>query len=178
MVFLDLMAERLTFERIATRLYDGLLVKHDAAGSQAGGPERPDLERIRDDELRHFALLGSALESLGADSTAVTPGADLASAVSLSLIQVVTDPRATLSEALRVMLIAELADNDGWLVLADMADRLDQDALAARFREALEQEDRHLARLRTWVSAMLSEQAGLGPTAPLGVSEIGQPMLE
>src|SRR4029079_7649936 len=125
------------------------------------GPDRDDLESIRDDEIRHFGLLRDALISLGADPTAVTPSADIAGVASMGLLQVVTDPRTTLTEALKTMLIAELADNDSWLILCDMAERLGETDLAASFREALDPEERHLARLRAWVSADLDAQAGL-----------------
>jgi rubrerythrin len=72
------------------------------------------------------------------------------------------------------MLIAELADNDGWLILADMAERLEETDLAASFREALEEEEQHLARLRTWVTADLDTQAGLEPR-PVEPVEVPQP---
>jgi hypothetical protein len=75
MVFLDLLGERLAFERTGTRLYEALLVKCRAADPRRDGPNRADLERIRDDELAHFALLARALETLGADPTAMTPSA-------------------------------------------------------------------------------------------------------
>jgi rubrerythrin len=176
MVFLDLVAERLAFERTGTRLYDALLVKYDASHAHAGGPERDDIERIRDDELRHFALLKDAIESLGGDPTAMTPSADVTAVASMGLVQVLTDPRTTLTEALKAILIAELADNDAWLVLTDMADRIGQHDLAIRFREALSEEENHLAHLRTWVTTMLDQQAGIEPKATLSADELGQPM--
>jgi hypothetical protein len=67
MVLLDLLGERLAFERTGTRLYEGLLVKLEAADPHPGGPTREDLERIRDEELEHFALLKKAMGALGAD---------------------------------------------------------------------------------------------------------------
>jgi len=162
-VFLDLIGERLAFERSGARLYDAVLVKLAAATARDRGPDRDDLESIRDDEIRHFGLLRDALISLGGDPTAVTPSADITGVAAAGLVQVVTDPRTTLTEALKTMLIAELADNDAWLVLSDMAERLGETGMAASFREALDQEEHHLARLRAWVSADLDAQAGLEP---------------
>jgi rubrerythrin len=166
MVFLDLIGERLAFERTGVRLYDAVLVKMETGSPREGGPDREDLESIRDDELRHFAMLREAMETLGGDPTAMTPSADIAGVASMGLVQVVTDPRTTLTEALKAMLIAELTDNDSWLLLADMAERLDQEELAMSFRRALEQEEEHLARLRAWVTADLDAQAGLEPEPP------------
>jgi rubrerythrin len=172
MVFLDLIGERLAFERTGTRLYDALIPKLEAADEHPQGPTREDLERIRDDELMHFALLKEALETLGADPTAVTPGADVAAMTSAGLVQTLSDPRVTLTQGLKAILVAELADNDGWLVLADVAARLGHDELADRFRGALAQEEEHLARVRSWLTAAIDGQAGLetrgGQPASLG----------
>lgn len=165
MVFLDLLGERLAFERTGTRLYEALLVKCEAGDPRPGGPVREDLESIRDDELAHFALLKKALEDLGADPTTMTPSADIAAVSAMGWVQVVTDPRTTLTEALKVLLAAELTDNDAWLVLADMAERLGQRELASSFRDALAQEEQHLARVRAWVIRAVDEQAGLEPMA-------------
>ena len=56
-LLIDKLGERLQFERSGTRLYEAMIAKYDAEGSFEGGPTRADLEAIRDDELRHFALL-------------------------------------------------------------------------------------------------------------------------
>src|SRR5207237_855711 len=92
-VFLDLLGERLAFERTGVRLYEALLVKCQAADPRPGGPDRADLERIRDDELRHFGLVKEALEDLGADPTVMTPSADVAAVAAMGWVQAVSDPR-------------------------------------------------------------------------------------
>jgi len=169
MVFIDLIGERLAFERTGTRLYDALLAKFEASHEHPGGPTRDDLERIRDQELQHFAMLKEALESLGADPTVVTPSADIAGVMSEGLVKVLAEPRTTLTEALKAILVAELADNDSWLVLADVADRLGHSELAGRFRTALIDEEDHLARVRSWLTAAVDGQAGLEPAPPTRV---------
>src|SRR4051794_12606819 len=55
-VFLDKLGERAAYERTGTRLYEALLVKHEAADVHVGGPTREELEQHRDDELRHYAI--------------------------------------------------------------------------------------------------------------------------
>jgi rubrerythrin len=166
MVFLDLLGERLAFERTGARLYDALLIKLEAAGNHAGGPTREQLESIRDDELAHFGLLKQAIEDLGGDPTAMTPSADLAAVASKGIVAVVSDARVTLAEALKAILVAELADNDGWLTLADVAERIGQEDLAAAFRNALAVEEEHLMRVRAWVATSLEAMAGLEPRIP------------
>ncbi|HET6612587.1 MAG TPA: ferritin-like domain-containing protein [Kofleriaceae bacterium] len=163
-VLVDLLAARLAFERTGTRLYDALLIKHEAAHIPPGGPGRDDLELIRDQELRHMGLLSRCLETLGADPTAVTPAADVGGVAGAGLVAVVADPRVTFTQALDAMVIAELADNDAWVTLADLADRLGMDEMAADFREALVEEEDHLARVRAWLNAAITAQAGLSPS--------------
>jgi rubrerythrin len=163
MVFLDLLAERLAFERTGTRLYDALLAKHDAADPRPEGPTRADLEQIRDEELRHFAILKDAIEKLGGDPTVMTPSADITAVMSMGLVQTLADPRVTLTQGLKAILVAELADNDGWTLLADLAEQLGHDDLAQRFQEALGEEEEHLAQVREWLSSAIVGQAGLHP---------------
>jgi rubrerythrin len=165
-VFMDQLGARLAFERSGTRLYEALLIKHEAANVHEGGPTREELEEIRDEELEHAAMLAECIERLGADPTSVTPSADVQSVASHGVLQVVADPRTTLSQALEVVLIAELADNDAWQLLAELAEGLGQDELAQQFRHALVQEEEHLVRVRRWLSAALRGQIGLAPTPP------------
>jgi len=56
---------------------------------------------------------------------------------------------------------AELTDNDGWTVLADLAEQLGHDDLAQRFQEASSKEEQHLAQVRAWLSSATDAQAGL-----------------
>jgi rubrerythrin len=150
-VFQDKLGERLAFERSGARLYEALVAKYDALGSFDGGPSREMLSEFHDDELRHFHVLKSALESLGADPTAVTPSANLVGVESMGLIQAITDPRTTLAQSLHAMLVAELADTEGWEILIELATMLDHDAMADDFRDAIRAEERHLAYVRQWV---------------------------
>jgi rubrerythrin len=175
-VFLDLLGERLAFERTGTRLYESLLVKLEAGNPHAGGPTREELERIRDEELEHAALLTRCLEKLGADPTAMTPSADTVAVASMGILKIVADPRTTLTEGLKAVQIAELADNDAWLQLADLAERLGHEEMAQDFRTALAEEEDHLARVRAWVIRSLAGQAGLGPDQiDAAVEEITSP---
>lgn len=159
-VFIDKIAERLAFERTGSRLYDALLAKLEAAHVHAGGPTRNEVEKIRDDERRHYALLRDALLKLGADPTAMTPGADVIGVAGIGWIQVLSDPRTTLSQCLVVMLGAEAADNEGWLLLVKLAEELGFEELAERFQLALQQEEEHAVTLRNWVTTTMLGQSG------------------
>ncbi len=160
-VFLDLLGERLAFERTGTRLYEALAAKLSAADVYPDGPRAADLKRIRDEEQAHFVMLVAALESLGGDPTAMTPSADVTAVASQGLLQVLADPRTTLTEALKTMLTAELTDNDAWQALVEYAEALGQDELANKFATALMQEQEHLADLRAWTRSAIGGQLGV-----------------
>lgn len=158
-VLIDRIAERLAFERSGTRLYDALLTKHAVLGSFDGGPSRADLQHIRNEEHQHFLMLHEVLEMLGADPTAVTPSADLSGVESRGVMEVVTDPRTTLPQALHAILVAELADWAGWDLLIGLVSELGQDELAERFGRAHEEEQEHLRKVRTWLTNHTSRLA-------------------
>jgi rubrerythrin len=163
LAFLDLLGERLAFERTGTRLYDALLVKLEGADPHPTGPTREQLEDIRDDEIRHFGLLRDAIETLGGDPTVITPSADVIGVAGSGWVQALTDPRTTLTEALKVVLTAELADGDGWDTLVEVASGLGHEELAAQFNDAAVQEESHLTRVRAWVMLAVAGQVGIEP---------------
>ncbi len=150
---IDKLGARLAFERTGTRLYEGLIDKLEAYGSFTGGPEKSDLERIRDQEREHFEMLTSAIAELGGDPTAVTPSADLQLTVGQGVPAVIADPRTSLLESLEAILVAELADNDSWQMLMELARKSGQQELASSCQRALLEEQEHLESVRTWLAA-------------------------
>ncbi|AUX25239.1 hypothetical protein SOCEGT47_057830 [Sorangium cellulosum] len=166
-LLVDKLGERLAFERSGTRLYEAILAKFDAEGGFEGGPTRAELEAIRDDEIRHFAMVCRAMERLGADPTAQTPGADVIGLASSGLLSVAAEPRINLGQSLESLLVAELADNDSWRMLIDLAVAYGQDEMAAEFRIAEQHEMIHLALVRKWLSSKLALDArGQPSTTP------------
>lgn len=165
-VLLDLLGQRLAFERTGVRLYEALLTKYDAASIHEDGVAREDIEHIRDEELEHFGLLVDALDQLGADPTVVTPAADVTGVASSGIVKVLADPRTTFTECLDAMLIAEFADNAAWLMLSDLAARVGLDELASKFRKALNEEEQHLAKVRHWLGARIDGQLGVERATP------------
>lgn len=159
-VFMDKLGERLAFERTGTRLYDALITKLEGTPPMPGGPDLEDLLDIQGDEFRHFEMLVETMKSLGGDPTAVTPSADVAAVASMGIPQVIADPRTNLKQCLEAILIAELADNDGWTLLASLAERLGHEELASKFRVALSEEQEHLRRVRGWVMEMTLADGG------------------
>lgn len=152
-LLVDKIGARLSFERAGVRLYQALLSKHDAFGSYEGGPPRAALEHIMEEEHAHFLLLREAVAELGGDPTAVTPSAEIEDTASSGLRALLVDPRVNLAQSLEAILIAELADNDCWDALVDLASQAGEDALAARFGAARDEERAHLLAVRSWLAA-------------------------
>jgi rubrerythrin len=156
-LLLDKLGERLAFERTGARLYDALMAKVSAIGEDIAGIGYDELLKNRDDEARHFAIVASAIESIGGDPTSQTPCADLVGVESLGLMQVITDPRTTIAQSLHAMLVAEMTDEAGWEMLIALAEEQGQSAMVTDFTLALDEERRHLTQVQSWF-----EQATLG----------------
>lgn len=157
-VLIDKLSERLAFERTGTRMYEGLIAKLEASG-EADQTLLEDVRRFHDEERAHMALVARAIEHLGADPTVETPSADVDGVASMGLLQVITDPRTSVLHSLHAIHIAELADNDGWVLLVDLADRMGQSEMAEAFRGALAQEVEHLAAVRHWTTTAVLDAA-------------------
>jgi hypothetical protein len=134
------------------RLYEALLSKYRAYGSFAGGPSGEDLLHILTEEYEHADLLERAIKELGGDPTALTPAANLAANISAGLPQVLSDPRTNLLQSLEAIVVAELADNECWTALAQLARQAGHDELTQQCLEAIEHERDHLRRVRTWIA--------------------------
>ena len=148
----DKLGERLAFERTGVRLYEALIAKCSANGD-AGAPPIKELEHFRKEEAEHFAMIGKAIEAMGGDPTAQTPAADVTGVEGTGLMQVLTDPKTTVAQALHAILIAEMADNAAWEELIEIARGAGQEALAEEFGTAQEQEAEHLANVQKWYRA-------------------------
>lgn len=156
-ILLDKLGERLAFERTGTRLYDALITKAETIGDGATSMSIEDLRKIRDEEAKHFAIIASAIETLGGDPTSQTPCADVVGVESMGLMQVVTDPRTTLAQSLHAILVAEMTDNNGWELLIALAEDQGQSSMITDFTVALDEERMHLQMVQTWF-----EEATLG----------------
>ncbi len=154
-VLLDKLGERLAFERTGTRLYEALLTKCASMLDGSTAMSLEDVAAIRAEEARHFQLVKKAIESLGGDPTCMTPSADVAGVEAMGLMQVVTDPRTTLSQSLHAILTAELSDQAGWETLIALADENGQTEMVNDFSDALATERRHLGLVQSWYEEAL-----------------------
>lgn len=156
-VLMDKLGERLAFERTGVRLYDAMIVKASAA--PGGNLELADtLRQIQREELEHMELVRHAIETLGADPTSMTPCADVAGVKAIGVLQVLTDPRTTVSQCLNALLTVELEDNDAWELLIELTRHAGHPLIAKEFQHALEQEEKHLSIVREQLRANLMAQ--------------------
>lgn len=151
-VLLDKLGERLAFERAGVRLYQALVSKHEAYGTFPGGPSREDLEHVLTEEQAHFDLLTEAIEQFGGDPTELTRSANIQLSASHGVAMVLADPRVTFLESLEAILVAELADNECWQTLGDLARLAEQSELAELCEGALLTEREHLEKVRRWLA--------------------------
>lgn len=164
-VFIDKLGQRAGFECTGVRLYEAVLSKLDVFGSWEGGPSRVELEKIRRDELSHFALVKRSIQGLGGDPTALTPAADLQANLSEGVPRMLVDPRVNLLQSLEGLLVVELTDNAGWELLIELARELGHDELAEDFQRALDVEQEHLTLVRSWLAAGTLREAKVGEEA-------------
>lgn len=159
-VLIDKLGERLAFERTGVRLYQALIDKVEAAEQQNLPFGIADLEHIRNEELEHMHMLVSVIDGMGADPTAQTPSADIAGVTSAGILQVLTDPRTTVGQCLGAVLTAELTDHSGWDLLIQLTEEAGKDdAMLAKFQQALEEEEEHVERVQQWLSQIVLDEA-------------------
>jgi ferritin-like metal-binding protein YciE len=159
--FIDKLAERLAFERGGTRLYDAVFAKAVAHTNELNKVSAEEILEIRNSEAEHALLIKECLETLGADPTAQTPCADLVGVETMGLLQAASDPRTTLAQTLHAALAAELIDGAGWESLILMARDMGHDDMVERFQAALDTEATHLAKVKSWYTALTMDTGEL-----------------
>lgn len=151
--FLDKLGERLAFERTGVRLYNALISKFDVFGGFEGAPTRAKLEETMLEEHEHLGIVSEAIAKLGGDPTVITPSADFHATLTKGVLEVMVDPRTSFAQCLEAILVAELADNECWETLVELARQSGESELERRFIVARQQEAEHLSNVRTWIAA-------------------------
>lgn len=161
-VLINKLGQRLAFERSGVRLYDALIMKcrNDDSGEGQNIVDIALLEQFRQEEADHFIMVKDTMDSIGADPTAQTPDADSSGLASLGIMKVMTEPRTSISQSLEAMLTVEMTDNAAWEMLIELCEGMGLTDTASEFRRALEQEERHLQQIKTWLKQLTMGQSG------------------
>ena len=149
---IDILSERLAFERASVKLYDVVLSKMRNLKDPVSIRLYAPLEDFRGHEKEHEEWLESQLRALGATGHERTDRADLVERESIGIERVVRGDDDVV-HLVHALLTAELVDNAGWELLLELADDADDDVARRDFRKRLHEEEEHLSELRR---AMLS----------------------
>ncbi len=168
-VFLNKLGERLAYERSGVRLYEAFIRKCEALNNGALELLVPldELRHIRDEEEEHFFMLQECIRRMGGDPTVQTPDANVSGVAGMGIMQVLTDPRTSLCQGLEALLSTELIDNAAWELLIGLSAEMKLDDMTERFTRALDQEEEHLSKVRTWYEEAVRGELGTESRATL-----------
>lgn len=162
---IDLLNERLTFERAGVRLYDSIVQNMRASSSPEIARMLAPMQEHRDEEKEHEEWLEEQIRSLGGDAHARTEMSELVIVESAGVEKVVTTDK-DLVHQMHALLTAELVDNAGWELLLELADEADDDDARGELRRRLHEEEKHLLFVRR-VMVAFARRSVLGKAALL-----------
>lgn len=173
----SLLAERATFERSAVTLYDRLLDAIEDFDQPIVRSSMDALRLHRDEEEEHAVWVEELLAKLGG-----FPQHELADAVarqSQLLADLIGEARASGSvlAMFYAMLSSELMDGEGWKLLLEVADELDDGDAVVELKSRVAREDEHLALIREILFELARESVMFAEDAEIvdeGARDLGR----
>ncbi len=162
---IDVLNERLAFERAGVKLYDRVLEVMRASGDENVVRMCDEMQAHRDQEKEHEEWLEEQIRFLGGDAHGETDKSRLITRESKGIEEVVMSD-AQLPHLFHALLAAELVDNAGWDLLVQIADEAGDGSAKRDFKKRLHEEEDHLLFLRKAVEK-LSFQEILGEDVKL-----------
>ncbi|OLC76343.1 MAG: hypothetical protein AUH83_06480 [Deltaproteobacteria bacterium 13_1_40CM_4_68_19] len=162
---IDLLSERLAFERAAVKLYDTLHARLRVATDPALRALLEQIEHDRDEEKEHEEWLEEQIRALGGDAHAPTERSVLVRAESEGVERVMRRDDS-IPHDFHALLTAELADNAGWDLLVQIADEFGDSAAKKEFKKRLREEERHLLFVRKTLLELTKQEVSVGPPSP------------
>jgi bacterioferritin (cytochrome b1) len=164
---IDILSERLAFERAGVKLYDVVLAKMRSLKDPVSLRLFAPLQDFREHEKEHEEWLEAQLRTLGATAHEITDLSDLVQRESLGIERVVNGDDDVV-HLVHALLTAELVDNAGWELLLELADDADDDVARREFRKRLHEEEEHLAELRRAMLSIVRRQVlgSIGTSPP------------
>jgi bacterioferritin (cytochrome b1) len=161
---IDLLNERLAFERTAVRLYDRIVIRMRLS-------DDPEIERMidrvqthRDEEKEHEEWLEEQIRALRGDDHLPTERSVLVLAESQGIERVIhRDPR--LAHDFHALLSAELSDTAGWELLVRLAGEFGDSIAKKEFSKRMREEKEHVLFVRKVVE-QLTKRELLGQPIP------------
>jgi rubrerythrin len=154
---LDLLNERLVFERAGVRLYDKILGRMRNSGDPRIAALFERFEQNRNEEKEHEEWLEEQIRSLGGEAHALSEKSVLVRAESQGIEHVIQrDPR--LPNDFHALLTAELADNAGWDLLVQLASEFGDRDAKSEFKKRLHEEEKHLLIVRQAVTDLSKQE--------------------
>ncbi len=153
----DVLAERLCFERADVKLYDKILETMRESKEPAVIAMTPQMEEYRDQEKEHRDWLEQCIRQLGGDDRQVTDRARIAALEAAGIEEVVTKDRE-LPYLFHALLAAELVDSAGWDLLVELADEAGDRKARKEFKKRHEEEAQHLSFVREAMKAFSAHE--------------------
>lgn len=144
---LDLLNERLAFERAGVKLYDTILSRMRSSKDEQIQSMVEAMQAHREEEKEHEEWLEECIRKLGGDAHAQTEHSLLVEKESSGIEQVVAGDES-IPHGFHALLTAELADNAGWELLEGIASELGDQIAKKEFKKRLHEEVDHLAFVR------------------------------
>ena len=166
----ELLQERLTFERTSVKLYDRILAQMQAAEDPQIHKMLDIMQGYRDEEAEHQTWLEEQIRALGGDVNGESEMSRLAAVESRGIEQIILREDVALQHLFHALMAAELVDNAGWDLLAALAEEADDDDALDCFALRQAEEEDHLEYLRETMSRYAESQVLGGrlqlPTEP------------
>ncbi len=163
---IDFLNERLAFERAGVKLYDRILEVMRAASEENVSRMMPEMQKHRDEEKEHEEWLEARIRDLGGDAHSETEHSKLVTRESKGIEEVVMSD-AQLPHLFHALLAAELVDNAGWDLLAQIADEAGDHKSKREFKKRLHEEEDHLLFVRKAVEEFsFADVLGEDPKLP------------
>ena len=154
---IDLLTERLVFERSGVKLYDTLLGRLRAIEDPTLKALLGDVKEHREEEKEHEEWLEEQIRALGGDAHSPTERSVLVQAESEGVERVMRRDESILHD-FHALLTAELADNAGWDLLVQLADEVGDRDAKKEFKKRLHEEEEHLLFVRHAVEQFAKDE--------------------
>lgn len=155
---IDLLHERLTFERTAVKLYDRVLALMVSSEEPQVLGMLDTMRAYRDEEAEHQEWLEGQIRTLGGDVNGESESARLVATESRGIEEAILREEVELYHLFHALLAAELVDNAGWDLLVALAEEADDDDALDAFTLRQAEEEDHLEYLRQTIARYAESQ--------------------